>query len=215
VRHVRGTAFYHKGKLPPVPETVHKLTIEKREGGEGTRLWVNDLAGLLGLVEIGAVESHPWNASIDDIERPDMLVFDLDPGEGIDWEFVIETALTLRWMLQSEGLEPWPKLTGGKGLHLMTLATPIDHDQARAYAKQIAHRLAATAPNRYTLASAPGKRAGRMFIDYLRNGRGTTAVGAWSPRARAGFPIAAPVSWRQVENGIRPDAFTMERPLRR
>ena len=153
---------------------------------------------------------------IDDIEHPDMLVFDLDPGEGVAWEFVIETALRLRRMLKDEGLEPWPKLTGGKGLHLMAPLEPkIDHDQARAYAKQIAQRLAATAPDRYTIASAPEKRAGRIFIDYLRNGRGTTAIGAWSPRARAGFPIAAPVSWRQVENGIRPDAFTMDKPPRR
>ena len=153
---------------------------------------------------------------IDDIEHPDMLVFDLDPGEGVAWEFVIETALRLRRMLKDEGLEPWPKLTGGKGLHLMAPLEPkIDHDQARAYAKQIAQRLAATAPDRYTISSAPEKRAGRIFIDYLRNGRGTTAIGAWSPRARPGFPIAAPVSWRQVENGIRPDAFTMEKPPRR
>ena len=216
VRHVRGTTFYHKGQLPPVTEAVHSLSIEKREGGEGARLWVDDLAGLLGLVEIGAVELHPWNASVDDIEHPDRLVFDLDPGEGVAWEFVIETALTLRRMLNEEGLEPWPKLTGGKGLHLMApLDRTMDHDQARAYAKRIAQRLAATTPNRYTLAAGPGRRAGRIFIDYLRNGRGTTAIGAWSPRARAGFPIAAPVSWRQVEHGIRPDAFTMEKPPRR
>jgi bifunctional non-homologous end joining protein LigD len=119
VRYVRGTTFYHIGKLPPVSEAVHSLTIEKREGGEGTRLWIDDLAGLLGLVEIGAVELHPWNARIDDIEHPERLVFDLDPGEGLGWDFVIETALTLRRMLKDEGLDPWPKLTGGKGLHLM------------------------------------------------------------------------------------------------
>jgi bifunctional non-homologous end joining protein LigD len=216
VRHVRGTTFYHMGKLPPVPAPVHKLTIEKREGGEGTRLWVDDLAGLLGLVEIGAVELHPWNATIDDIEHPDKLVFDLDPGEGVAWAFVIETALILRGMLKDGGLEPWPKLTGGKGLHLMApLDRTIDHNWARAYAKRIAQRLAASARDRYTLSSAPEKRAGRIFIDYLRNGRGTTAIGAWSPRARAGFPIAAPVSWRQVEDGIRRDAFTMDNPPHR
>jgi bifunctional non-homologous end joining protein LigD len=145
-----------------------------------------------------------------------MLVFDLDPGEGIAWEFVIETALRLRRMLKDEGLEPWPKLTGGKGLHLMVPLEPkLDHDEARLYAKQIAQRLAVSAPGRYTISSAPGKRTGRIFIDYLRNGRGTTAIGAWSPRARAGFPVAAPVSWRQVQNGVRPDAFTMEKPPRR
>jgi bifunctional non-homologous end joining protein LigD len=213
VRYVRGTTFYHKGKLPPVPEAVH--TIEKREGGEGTRLWVDDLASLLGLVEIGAVELHPWNARIDDIEHPDMLVFDLDPGDGVAWEFVIETALRLRRMLKDEGLQPWPKLTGGKALHLMAPLEPkVDHDEARAYARHITQRFAATAPERYTL-SSEGKRAGRIFIDYLRNGRGTTAIGAWSPRARPGFPIAAPVTWRQVENEIRSDAFTVEQRPRR
>ena len=119
-------------------------------------------------------------------------------------------------MLKSEGLKPWPKLTGGKGLHLMApLDGTMDHDAARAHAKQIVLRLTSSAPDRYTLASTPGKRAGRIFIDYLRNGRGTTAVGAWSPRARPGFPVAAPVSWRQVENGIGSGAFTMERPPRR
>jgi bifunctional non-homologous end joining protein LigD len=158
----------------------------------------------------------PWNARIEDIEHPDRLGFDLDPGEGVAWEFVIETALRLRRMLKDEGLAPWPKLTGGKGLHLMApLDRNIDHDQARASARRIAQRLAATAPDRYTFAAAPGKRAGRIFIDYLRNGRGTTAVGAWSPRARPGFPIAAPVSWRQVEYGICPDAFSMDKPPRR
>jgi bifunctional non-homologous end joining protein LigD len=145
-----------------------------------------------------------------------MLVFDLDPGEGVAWEFVIEAALQLRRMLKDEGLEPRPKLTGGKGLHLMAPLEPkIDHDEARAYARQIAQRLAATPLGRYTIASAPVRRTGRIFIDYLRNGRGTTAIGTWSPRARPGVPIAAPVSWRQVENGIRPDAFTMEKPPRR
>ena len=95
------------------------------------------------------------------------------------------------------------------------LEPKIDHDHARAYAKRIAQRLAATAPDRYTIAAAPEKRVGRIFIDYLRNGRGTTAIGAWSPRARAGFSVAAPVSWRQVENGIRPNAFTMDDAPRR
>jgi hypothetical protein len=105
-----------------------------------------------------ARELHPWNASVDDIERPDRLVFDLDPGEGVAWEFVIETALRLRWMLKYEGVEPWPKLTGGEGLHLMApLDGTMDHDQARAYAKPDARRLAATASDRYALSSVPEK----------------------------------------------------------
>ena len=215
VRRVGHTIFYHKGPLPPVPHSVHQLKIHKREGGEGVRLWIDDLEGLVGLVQIGAVELHPWNATVDDIEQADRLVFDLDPGEGIEWSFVVDTALTLRQLLQDEGFEPWPKVTGGKGLHLMVpLAWPMTHDQAHAYSRAIAERLAAGDAGRYTVSAAMAARKGRLFIDYLRNGRGTTAVGAFSPRARRGFPIARPVTWRQVESGLPPDAFTMMNPFK-
>jgi bifunctional non-homologous end joining protein LigD len=215
VRRDKGTIFYHMGPLPPVPASVHLLTLKKRGGGEGTRLWVDDLAGLLGLVEIGAIELHPWAARVDDIEHPDLLVFDLDPGEGIGWEFVIESALAMRDLLSGKGLASWPKTTGGKGLHVMV---PIDarltHDAAHALARDLARRLAARASQRYTISAALAERPGRLFIDYLRNGRGTTAIGAYSPRARPGFPVAAPLTWAQVERGVRSDAFTMDNPPR-
>src|SRR3954463_1533363 len=118
---------------------------------------------------------------MDDIEHPDLLVFDLDPGAGVPWEFVIESALRLRKLLHEEGLDSWPKLTGGKGLHLMVpIERDISHDAARLYCKRLAQRLEATAPARYTISSAPAKRKKRIYIDYLRNGRGTTAIGAYS-----------------------------------
>jgi len=84
---VHGVTFYHKDPLPEIPTSVHRLIVQKREGGEGTRLCVDDLEGLLGLVEIGAVELHPWNCTVEDIEHPDVLVFDLDPGDGVEWSF--------------------------------------------------------------------------------------------------------------------------------
>ncbi len=215
VRRVGHTIFYHKGPLPPVPDTVRQLRIHKREGGEGVRLWIDDLQGLVGLVQIGAVELHPWNATVDDIERADRLVFDLDPGEGIEWPFVIDTAMELRRLLQVKGFRPWPKLTGGKGLHLMApLTTSMSHDEARALSYAIAKQLAAKDAMRYTVSASMSERKGRLFIDYLRNGRGTTAVGAFSPRVRPGFPIAHPVKWTQIEAGIRPDVYTMASPLR-
>jgi bifunctional non-homologous end joining protein LigD len=214
VRHTRGITFYHKGRLPPVPAAVHQLRIEKREGGEGVRLWVDDLAGLLGLVEIGVVEVHPWSATVDAYEQADELVFDLDPGPGITWDAVIQSAVAMRLLLEREGLESWPKITGGKGLHVVApLPRRIPHDAAHDYAKRLAQRLAAGDQHRYVTQADPSKRAGRIFIDYLRNGRGTTAVGCYSPRARPGFPIAAPVSWGQVENGVGPEAYTMARPF--
>jgi bifunctional non-homologous end joining protein LigD len=181
---------------------------------EGTRLWIDDLAGLIGLVEIGAVELHPWNATVDDIEHADRLVLDLDPGEGVDRCFLYDTALMVRELFESVGLKPWPKVTGGKGIHVMAgLEERMTHDQAHGWARDLAERIAGTAPARYTT-SATAARQGLLFLDYLRNGRGTTAVGAYSPRVRPDFPIARPVTWKQVKQGISPDAFTMEQPAR-
>jgi bifunctional non-homologous end joining protein LigD len=216
VRNVHGTIFYHKGPLPQVPDQVHRLKVQKREGGEGVRVWVDDLDGLVGLVAIGAVELHPWNATVDDIEHADRIVIDLDPGPGMPWDFVVETALTLRDLLKIEGLKTWPKLTGGKGIHIMApLQRKLTHDRARDYARSLAAKLVELRPDHYTLNARPEARRDRIFLDYLRNGRGNTAVGAWSPRARPGFPIAAPVTWKQIEQGILPDAFTMEVTFKR
>jgi bifunctional non-homologous end joining protein LigD len=214
VRHTRGTIFYHKGPLPPIPEAVHQLRIEKREGGAGVRVWVDSLPGFLGLVEMGVVELHPWAATVDDVEHADTLVFDLDPGAGVPWDFVVESALRMRKLLADEGLKTWPKITGGKGVHVMApLVHKLTHDAAHACARRLAQRLTAMDADRYTTSASLARRPGRLFVDYLRNGRGTTAVGAYSPRAREGFPIAAPVSWRQIEQGIGPDALTIERPF--
>jgi bifunctional non-homologous end joining protein LigD len=216
VRHTKGTTFYHMGPLPPVPAAVHQLRIKKRSGGQGIRLWVDDLEGLLGLVEIGAVELHPWGATIDDIEHPDLLVFDLDPGEGIPWEFVVESAFMLRKVLEAHELDCWPKTTGGKGLHVMVpIARDMAWDAAHEFTRIIAQELAATDRQRYVTSAELDKRPGKLFIDYLRNGRGTTAIGAYSPRAREGFPVAAPVTWRDIEKGLHSDAFSMSRPPKR
>jgi bifunctional non-homologous end joining protein LigD len=209
VRGERGRVFFHTGGFREVPEAVHAMTIEKREGGHGTRLWVDSLEGLVGLVDLGVVELHPWQATVEDIEAADLIIFDLDPGEGIEWAFVTDTALALRDFLRRHGLDSWPKTSGGKGLHLMVpLAQPVSHDDARKSAKLIAEAFGRQ-DRRYITRSSPALRAGHIFIDYLRNGRGTTAIGAYSPRARNGFPVSMPVTWEQVEKGIGPDAFTL------
>ena len=171
------------------------------------------MAGLLGLVDMDVIEVHPWGAKVDNIERPDMLVFDLDPGEGIEWQFVLDTALRLRDVLATVELDSWPKTTGGKGLHVVVPRIPeMTWATARDYSRTVAEHFAATDPSRYTSKSGRSGRAGKVFIDYLRNGRGNTAIGAYSPRARPGFPVAAPVTWRDVERGIRSDAFSIANP---
>ncbi len=212
VRHVGGTTFFHQGALPPVPEAVHQRRIETRAGGEGVRLWIDSLEGLLGLLEIGVVELHPWGATVDDIERPDTLVFALEPDDAVDWKFAVETALHLRDLLNGESLDSWPKLTG-TGVHVMVPVVPdLDWNAAHGYSESVAKKLAATAPERYVTTAAPDQRQGRLYVNWLCNGRGSTAVGAYSPIARRDFPIAAPVSWRELERGVRPDAYTVSRP---
>jgi bifunctional non-homologous end joining protein LigD len=141
-----------------------------------------------------------------------LIVFDLDPGDGIEWRFVTETALALRDVLQLHELESWPKTSGGKGLNLMVpLQQPTSHDDARKASELIADAFAAR-DERYIVSSSPAKSK-HHFRDYLRNGSGTTAVGAYSPRARPGFPVSKPVSWDDVEVGVEADAFTMEELL--
>jgi bifunctional non-homologous end joining protein LigD len=216
VRFAEGKTFFHQGHLPPVPDAVHQLAIETRAGGEGIRLWVDSLEGLLGLLEIGVVELHPWGSTVDDLERPDTVVFALEPDESADWGFVAETALRMRDVLKRESLDSWPKLTG-TGVHVMVPIVPdLDWNETHGYAERIAEKLAATAPERYVTTPPRDKRHGRLYVNWLCNGRGNTAIGAYSPIARRGFPIAAPVSWRELERGVRPDAYTMSRlPARR
>jgi bifunctional non-homologous end joining protein LigD len=212
VRHVDGKTFYHQGALPKTPKAVHELPIQKREGGEGVRLWIDSLEGLLGLVEMDVVELHCWGSTVDDIERPDTLAFAFEPDDGVDWDFVAETALKMRDVLKAESLDGWPKLTG-TGVHVMVPIEPdLDWDEAHGYSEGIAERLAATAPERYVTTAVRDKRKGRLYINWLCNSRGSTSIGSYSPVAGRGFPIAAPVSWRDLEKGVRPDAFTMSQP---
>jgi len=148
---------------------------------------------------------------VDDIEHPDQMLFDLDPGDDVSWDFVCETALRMRDLFRASGLEPWPKATGGEGLHVVV---PIQrsgtHDDVAGIAKVVAVGFART-NRRYTVRSGAKNRPGKIFIDYRGNGRGQTGVGAWSPRARPNFPIAAPLSWSEVERGLPSDAYTINR----
>lgn len=212
VRRVGGKVFYHQGRYSDVPEAVHQLPIEKRDGGEGVRLWVDSLDGLLGLVDLDAVEIHPWGSTVDDIERPDNLVFVLEPGDEVDWRFVTDAALQMRDLLKQEDLDSWPKLTGS-GVHVMAPIEPdLDWNEAHAYSRSIAERLAASAPDRYVTTATKAKRQGRLFVNWLSNSRGLTAIGAYSPRALPEFPVVAPVKWPELERGIRPDAYTLQKP---
>lgn len=204
-----GTCFYQKHVGAGVPDSIGRVEIAEKLG-KRTCLVVEDLAGLIATVQIGVLELHPWGSTVARLETPDRITFDLDPDIGLPWERVTGAAIALREALLAIGLRSFAKTTGGKGLHVVVpIAPKLDWDAVREFSKWVAERFAASDPDRFTSNMAKRARAGRIFVDYLRNSRGATAVAAYSPRARPGAPVAMPLSWEEVENGVRPDRFTV------
>jgi bifunctional non-homologous end joining protein LigD len=207
--------FYQKHVGRWAPAALRRVRIqEKKKVGE--YLVVEDLPGLIGLVQIGILEIHTWNAVADRLEQPDRLVFDLDPGDDVPWRQVVAAARTLRDRLEHLGLESFLKTTGGKGLHLVV---PIDAGPSwadcLAFARSVAVTLARDAPDSFTVDVAKSERPGRIYLDYLRNLRGATAVAAFSTRARPGAPVSTPIAWDELGPRLRSDHFTVSNLRRR
>lgn len=170
---------------------------------------IDDLDGLIGLVQAGVLEIHPWGSTLADIERPDMIILDLDPGEGVDWGTIVEAAHEVKARLEALGLAAFAKTTGGKGIHVVAPLTPkADWSAVKTFTKAIADAMAADAPDRFVATVSKAKRRGRILVDYLRNGRGATAVAAYSTRARAGAPVSMPVTWTELGE-VAPNYFTV------
>jgi bifunctional non-homologous end joining protein LigD len=171
---------------------------------------VNDLDGLIGLVQAAALEIHPWGSTLQDWERPDILILDLDPGEGVDWPAVIAAAGEAAQRLRDAGLEPFVKTSGGKGLHVVAPLKPkAEWPAVKAFTKGIAEAMAADDPDRFVATIAKAKRRGKILVDYLRNQRGATAVAPFSTRARPGAPVSMPLAWEELGPAIGPAHFTV------
>jgi len=176
--------------------SIARFEVPSRSEGEKTYISVEDARGYLALAQFGIVEFHSWGALRQRIEKPDRVVFDLDPGEGIDWRVVVEAAIHVRDHLAALGLAPFVKTTGGRGLHVVVPIRPKHawrkvHDATGA----IARRIEATAPDLFTTTQGPGNRRGRIFIDFHRNARSATTVAPYSLRARNTLPASAPLTW--------------------
>ncbi len=179
-------------------------------GTEKPMLAIRDLHGLLLLVQMNVLEIHVWGSRLDTIEQPDRMIFDLDPGDGVDWKAICAAAVELRDRLKSVGLTSFVKTTGGKGLHVVVPLEPkAGWDEVKAFSNAFAELMAADAPARYVANMAKKHRTGKIFIDYLRNGRGATAVAAYSTRARPGAPISVPVEWTELDKIPGSSHFTV------
>jgi len=207
--------FYQKHIGAEAPGAIKRFQLDGEKEPE-TYPYIEDLPGLIGLVQMGVLEIHPWGSRIDKLELPDRVTMDLDPDEGLPWQRVTEAAIDVRDALAGIGLQSFAKTTGGKGLHVVIPLTPkLGWDEAKAFAKWIADSFVVQRPEDFTANMAKRARHGRIYIDYLRNGRGATAVGVYIPRARSGAPVSTPVSWEEVEKGVKPDEFTVETVPRR
>lgn len=192
--------FYQKHVNEHFPKTVRRIQVEE-EGDEPYGL-IDSVEGLISLVQVGVLEMHIWGSTRKDIEKPDYVVFDLDPDEGLAWERVVEGALLLRDRLADLGLRSFLKTTGGKGLHVcVPLIRRAGWDEVKAFTKAVSESVVAEDPKRYTSKLPKASRKGKIFIDYLRNGRGATSICAYSTRARAGAPVSTPLFWDEIESG--------------
>jgi bifunctional non-homologous end joining protein LigD len=177
---------------------------------------VDGPAALRGLVQIGALELHVWGSRAEHLEQPDIIVFDLDPAENLKWREVAAAALLLKERLEALGLHPFARLTGGKGLHLVVPVKPGPRWPAvKKFARTVVEELVREQPRRFTASVSKRRRTDKIFIDYLRNDRGSTAVASYSPRARAGAPVALPIAWDELdERAAAPPRYGVRETLR-
>jgi bifunctional non-homologous end joining protein LigD len=202
--------FHQKHPSRGMPKAVLEVTVQQKKGPEAN-LMIRDVEGLFGLVQMGALEIHSWGCRSNQLDCPDQLVFDLDPDEGLPWPRVLEAASNLRARLHELGLTGFPRVTGGKGLHIVVPVTPTtEWSAAKAFTKQVAEEMARAEPAKYLAKMTKQLRKGKIFIDYLRNAPGSTAVCSYSSRARAGAPLAVPLAWDELDDKLRPDQFDLK-----
>lgn len=205
-----GECFYQKHFTVGAPKALGEVKIREKSK-TGRYPLIKDMAGLLSLVQIGVLEIHVWGSRADDVERPDQLVFDLDPDPAVEWSEVMDAAKLMRKRLSKLNLVSFVKTTGGKGLHVVV---PVRRNHEwpviKEFCRGVVESCVADEPDRFVATMTKKARAGKIFIDFFRNDRGATAVAAYSTRAREGATVSTPLSWSELKPSLKPGAFTVE-----
>ena len=192
--------FFQKHDAGTFGAHVHHVPIIEKDGGTEDYLWLDSAEGLLSCVQMGTIEFHGWGSRAGNVERPDRLVIDLDPDEGLDFKAVKSAAKDIHDRLEDMGLVSFAMLSGGKGVHVVVPLEPGHSWEAhKDFARRFAEALALAEPDRFVATMSKAKRVGKIFIDWLRNQRGATAILPYSARAREGAPVAVPVTWGELE----------------
>ncbi|MCP3732070.1 DNA ligase D [Sphingomonas sp. MG17] len=202
--------FFQKHDAGSLGEHVKQVDIKEKDGSVEPYLWVDDIDGVLTCVQMGTIEFHGWGSRVEDVEKADRVVFDLDPDEGLDFERVKSAAADLKRHLADLGLTSFAMLSGGKGVHVVVPLVPqAEWPAVKSFADRFARALAQAEPDRFTANLKKIDRKGKIFIDYLRNQRGSTAVLPYVARARPGAPVAVPVGWTELRDIATPQLFSV------
>jgi len=204
-----GQCFYQKHAAKAVNAAVKRVEAPESRG-MATYLSADSAAGLAGLVQWGVIELHPWGSRTPRLDRPDRLIFDFDPDDDLDYADLVAAVQLLRTLLGEIGLTGFLKTTGGKGLHVvLPIRATLTWDDAKAFTKSVADFLVRTFPDRFTATLSKERRKGKIFIDFLRNAEGATAIAPYAVRARKNAPVAMPIFWEELERDLRFDHFNV------
>jgi bifunctional non-homologous end joining protein LigD len=207
--------FFQKHPQGGEPEGIGRVKVPEG-GGTGTHFCLRDARGLVAMAQLGVLEIHIWGSRADWPERPDRMVLDLDPAPGVGLDAIRRGAREVRQRLEDDGLRAFVMATGGKGLHVVVpLERRHDFRTVRRYAQGLAKAMEKDDPDRYVAKASKESRHGKVFVDYLRNGLGATAIAPYSMRAKRGAPVATPLSWDELGRLDAPDAYTVQNLRRR
>lgn len=207
---VEGACFHQKHPGSKIPAGLRGVPIREMHKTE-TYMVVEDVRGLVSLVQMGALEIHTWGSRAANLENPDVIIFDLDPGPGVKWASLVAAAIDVRDRLHELGLASFVKTSGGKGLHVMVPIRPVsDWDRTKAFARAVAGAMVQLAPTRYVDKMTKALRPGKIYMDYLRNGRGSTCAAAYSARARPAATVSCPLTWRELKATKDPAEWTIK-----